>query len=273
MIKILAVVLFILMYIIGGERGVISIIALAGNIYILLLSIMFMYYGINPILVTFIGCLIINSITLFYQSGKNAKTYAAFISVLIVIALLFLVILKLGYCSDISGFNEIQEKQDSMMELSTDINLNMMKIAVCVIIIGLIGAVMDTAIAVSSTLYEVYKNNKHLSLSNLLKTGIKIGRGLLATTINTLFFAYISENLLLFDVFGTFNYSFLRIINSKAFYQGFCNIIISAIGCIIIVPINAFIISYIMKNPNKYEDLLKEDLLFIKEDDKQAKQE
>ena len=99
MIKILAVVLFILMYIIGGERGVISIIALAGNIFILLLSIMFMYYGINPILVTFIGCLIINSITLFYQSGKNAKTYAAFISVLIVIALLFLVILSLSSLS------------------------------------------------------------------------------------------------------------------------------------------------------------------------------
>lgn len=271
MIKILAIILFLLMYFIGGERGVISVISLSGNIFVLLISIMLMYYGINPIIVTFISCLLINSITLFYQNGKNAKTYAAFISVLIVIVLLFLVIFKLGYCSDISGFNEIQQKQDTMMELSTDVKLDMVNIAVSVVVIGLIGAIMDTAIAVSSTLYEVYKNNMHLTLSDLFITGIKIGRGILATTINTLFFAYISEYLLLFDVFGTFKYTPLRIINSKAFYQGFCNIIISAIGCIIIVPITAVIISYIMKNPNKYESLLKEDSLFSSECEEQVK--
>lgn len=262
MIEVLAIVLLILIYTIGGERGIISLLALVGNILVVLASLLIMGWGINPLLVTITGCIIISTITLFYQNGKNAKTIAAFISVIIVIVLLVLIVYKFGVISNIGGFNEIRVRQDDMMELSKDINTNMISIAISVIIIGLIGAIMDTAIAISSAVYEVFRNNRNLNEKQLFSSGISIGKDILGTTANTLFFAFIGESLMLFIYYMNYNYSFLDIINSKSFFQEFINIIFSAIGCVIIIPTVSFIIAYILKRPNKFLKILKEDELF-----------
>lgn len=259
---ILVVILFLLMFFIGGDRGIIAFLALIGNISILLLAIIMMNWGVNPIVVTFIGCSIIGLITIFYQNGKNAKTVAAFIAILIVIIILFFIVYKIGMDSKINGLNEIRKKQDDIMGLSLDINIDMLSLGIAVIIIGFIGSIMDTAMAISSSVYEVYKNNKHLSGKELFKSGINMGKDVLGTTINTLFFAFCAENMMLFILLNQFNYSLIKIINSKAFFQEFIYIIFSAIASVLIIPITAMSISYIISKPEKFKKLMSDDELF-----------
>ncbi len=90
------------------------------------------------------------------------------------------------------------------------------------IITGLIGAAMDASIAVSSAVYEVYKNNRGLSLMELFQSGIHIGSDILGATINTLYFACLGESLTLFILLKNYKYSVLEVINSKAFFLGIC---------------------------------------------------
>ncbi|WP_051280600.1 YibE/F family protein [Anaerovorax odorimutans] len=262
MIKILAIILVILLLVIGGERGAATLVSLFWNILILTVSIFVMGWGINPIIVTAVSSVLISNSTLFYQNGKNVKTIASFWSVLIVILLLFIVIYKMCYSANLRGLNEIIQNEDEVFGFSLDININMAKIAISMIIIGLIGAAIDSAIAVSSAVYEVYKNNRHLNVKELFASGIAIGRDILGTMVNTLYFAYIGESLMLFLLFKNFNYSILEMINSKAFFQGFASIIFSGIGCVVIIPITAIITSYLLKNPQKFKRLLDEDELF-----------
>ncbi len=263
MIKVLAVILIILLYIIGGDRGITTFISLCFNIAVLSISIIIMSWGWDPVIVTFISCLIICYITLFYQNGKNSKTLASFCAVIIVLLVLFVVSYYIGYGAHLGGINEIMQYEDEITRLSHDININMAQIAVSMIITGLVGAAMDASIGVSSAIYEVFKNNRCLSLMELFKSGIHIGSDILGATVNTLYFACLGESLSLFILFKNYHYSVLEVINSKAFCQEFVDIILSCISCILVIPLTAIIISYILKNQNKFEKYLLDDELFF----------
>ncbi|MBN7772179.1 YibE/F family protein [Clostridium aminobutyricum] len=263
MIKVLAVMLVLLLYMIGGSRGIITFKSLCFNIAVLSISIILMSYGWDPVIVTFISCLVICYITLFYQNGKNSKTIASFCSVILVLLVLFSLSYYVGYKAHLGGVNEIIRYEDEIAMLSPDININMSKIAVSMIITGLIGAAMDASIAVSSAVYEVYKNNRLLSLMELFKSGIHIGSDILGATVNTLYFACLGESLALFVLLKTYHYSILEVINSKAFCQEFVDIIVSCISCTLVIPLTAIAISYILKNLNKFERYLLDDELFI----------
>ena len=85
----------------------------------------------------------------------------------------------------------------------------------------------------------------------LFKSGIIMGKDILGTTSNTLVLAGIGESILLFNRYKWFNYSFLDMINSEAFFQEFVFIIFGAIGCVLIIPITAFLICKILKKEKK----------------------
>ena len=77
MIGTLSLILLLLMMLIGGERGAISVIALFGNIVILSVAIFFLATGLSPIIVVPAVSLLSGRLTLTKQNGRNAKTSAA----------------------------------------------------------------------------------------------------------------------------------------------------------------------------------------------------
>ena len=264
MIIVLGIILIILLYIIGGERGIVSAISLCFNIVVLSISIILMSWGWDPVIVTVISCFLICYITLCYQNGENSKTIASFWAVMIVLLILFVISYYLGYESHIRGINEmLRVEDDIVVELSPDINISMAKIAVSMVIIGLVGAAMDASIAVSSAVYEVFKSNRHLGIKELIRSGINIGSDILGATVNTLYFACLGESLTLFILFKDDHYSISKIINSKAFFQETLYIIFSCVGCILVIPLTALFVSYILKNPRKLKRFLSDDELFL----------
>ena len=90
MIIFLALVLIILMILIGGERGAVSLMTLAGNIVILFISILLMSIGFPALLLILAAGAGVCYNSLFYQNGNNPKTRAAFLATLLVMLLLFI---------------------------------------------------------------------------------------------------------------------------------------------------------------------------------------
>ena len=70
---------------------------------------------------------------------------------------------------------------------------------------------------------------------------MNIGKDILCTTTNTLMFAFLGDFMTLLIWFYKGNYSFLDIINAKTFAAELIRILFSAIGCIIVIPITAYI--------------------------------
>lgn len=248
MISILVLILLLLIVLIGGDRGVVSFLTIIGNLLVFFLMIWSMAAGLNPYLVTILGGLLINGLTLTYQNGKNIKTYSAFLSVVVVMTLLLAIVFLFSSRLHLEGLNEIELKGELTIFYSFIVNVDMHKVSICLILIGLLGAVMDTAVSVSSGLYEIAVA-KQRTQKELFHSGMCIGKDILSTTVNTLFFAYIGEALMLLIYLQEYHYSLLNILNSKAFLQDFSCIAFSMIGCLLIIPISSFLSSklYISK--------------------------
>ena len=246
---ILIVLLFLLMIYIDIKRGIKLFLSILFNFIILMIIFYLIAIGLNPIICSLIGCFIISYIILYYVNERNIKTESSFKSVIIVLIILSFLIFFVTKISRIAGFG--YESYEEINMFSYDVKIDFTNIAISMILISLIGATVDSSIAISSALYEVYDNNKNLSKKDLFLSGMNIGKDILCTTNNTLMFAFLGEFMTLLIWFYKGDYSFLEIVNAKTFVSEMIKILFSAVGCIIVIPITAYITTETLKKDDK----------------------
>ncbi len=242
---ILIILLFLLMIYIDIKRGIKLFLSILFNFIILMIIFYLIAVGLNPIICSLIGCFIISYIILYYVNERNIKTESSLKSVIIVLIILSFLIFFVTKISRIAGFG--YESYEEINMFSYDVKIDFTNIAISMILISLIGATVDSSIAISSALYEVYDNNKNLSKKDLFLSGMNIGKDILCTTNNTLMFAFLGEFMTLLIWFYKGNYSFLEIVNAKTFVSEIIKILFSAVGCIIVIPITAYITTESLK--------------------------
>ncbi|MBU9723219.1 MULTISPECIES: YibE/F family protein [Bacillaceae] len=241
----MTIILFILMRLVGGKKGTKSFIALFLNFGVLLVTIILMSNpSFNLIILTFIACLIISIINLFYVNDINTKTKTAFISTLITITTLFIFILIITEKAMIQGFGGEEIHEISIFSLY--IGIDFVKLASSVIVMSTIGAIIDIAISISSPMRELSIHQPTISRSDLFKSGLSIGRDILGTSVNTLFFAFFGSYLALLIWFKDLSYSLSAVINSKIMSAEMITILFAGIGVTLVIPITSFITAYFL---------------------------
>ncbi|MGJ7922546.1 YibE/F family protein [Neobacillus sp. LXY-4] len=247
----LATILLILMILVGGKKGARSFIAIFFNFGVLFLSVLIMTIQIvNPIILTLIACILISCINLFYINEWNSKTIIAFISTVLTTVILFLFIVIVTENSMIQGFGE--EEIEELSIFSLYIGVDFVKIGASIIIISTIGAIIDVAISIASPMHEIYHHNPLISRKALFTSGISIGKDILGTSTNTLFFAFFGSYLGLLIWFKDLSYSIGEIVNSKIFTAEMINILFAGIGVALNIPITAGItVFFLVKTGQK----------------------
>src|SRR5699024_10677177 len=135
-ISILAVILFILMAIIGGGKGIRSFISLFLDFVIILMTVFFMTYAYAaPIVLLMIACVSISFINLFFINEVNSKTVTAFLSTILTVGILFFFIYLVTKSAMIQGFGE-EEIDEIIPVYSLYIGVDFVKIAASVIIMS-----------------------------------------------------------------------------------------------------------------------------------------
>ena len=226
---VLAIILLLLMIYIDKERGLKLFLSLILNFIILIITFSLISLGFHSIICSLIGCILVSLVILFFVNGVNIKTKSSFYS--IVAVLLFLLIFIFLFTKDarIAGFG--YESFEEINMFSYD-------------------AMIDTSIAISSALYEVYQNNKKLSRKELFLSGMNIGKDILCTTTNTLLFVFLGDFMTLVIWYYTSKYSFFDIINSKTFAQEVIRILFSALGCVSIIPVTSILTIFFIQKEN-----------------------
>lgn len=114
-----------------------------------------------------------------YQNGNNPKTRAAFLATLLVMLLLFIPIYIITWRSGSYGLNELQISEDDFMYYySTDLHINMLHVGIFVTVFSTLGAVIDTALSVTSSVYEVWTHKNSLTAKSLQLPAIRLGKKL-----------------------------------------------------------------------------------------------
>ncbi len=250
----LGAILFILMILIGGKKGARSFIALFFNFGVLLITILFMTIPkTDPIILTLIACTVISCINLFYINEVNTTTKTAFISSMMTIAILLFFIVIVTENAMIQGFGE--EETEELSIFSLYIGVDFVKIGASVIIMSTIGAITDTAMAISSPMREMFHHNPFISRKELFTFGLNIGKDILGTSTNTLFFAFFGGYMALLIWFKDLSYSLGEVVNSKIFSAEMITIFCAGIGVALIIPITAWITAYFLVKTKEPKDL------------------
>lgn len=236
-------ILFLLMTLIGGRKGVRSFLALFFNFAVIIIIVILMNDPtIDPVILTLIACVVISCINLFYINGVNSKTKTAFLSTITCIVVLLLFIIFITNKAMIQGFGE--EEIGEIGAFSLLVEVDFIKITVSVIIMSTIGAITDTAIAVSSPMREIHFHHPNISRKELFLAGLTIGKDILGTSANTLFFAFFGGYLALLIWFKDLSYSIGEVVNSKIFSAEMITILCAGIGVTLVIPITTWITAY-----------------------------
>lgn len=178
--------IFVLL-IVGKKQGLFATVSLAVNIILLSYALdIYIATGFNLLWICGITVVLFTVTSLLLVNGFNEKTYAAIIATLLgTFISLLITYIAMRLTSEQGLFYE------EMQFLTRPYKL----VFLAGLFIGSLGAVMDVAISISSALYELYQKNKHISDQALKASGIDIGKDIMGTMTNILFFAYVSGSM------------------------------------------------------------------------------
>ncbi|WP_449621889.1 YibE/F family protein [Robertmurraya sp. Marseille-Q9965] len=175
---------FILL-IVGRRQGLFSIISLAVNAIILsyALDIYLNSAGSSLLVICSVSVILFTVISLLLVNGFNEKTYAAIIATLLGTFVSLLIAYLVMWVTKEQGlrYEEIQF-----------ITRPYKMVFMAGLFIGSLGAVMDVSITLSSSIFGLYEKDNDIPIQALKKSGLEIGKDIMGTMTNILFFVYIS---------------------------------------------------------------------------------
>ncbi|WP_425482019.1 YibE/F family protein [Cytobacillus depressus] len=181
------VFIFILL-IVGKKHGLFSIISLAVNA--LLLSYALDVYVKNPsislLLICGICAILFTIISLLLVNGFNEKSYAAIVATLLGTFISLLITYLVMRITSENGL-----RYEEMQFLTRPYKLVFM----AGLFVGSLGAVMDVAITMSSSIFALYEKDNNIPVKALKKSALDIGKDIMGTMTSILFFAYISGSI------------------------------------------------------------------------------
>lgn len=187
-VLIVAWIFIFTLLLVGHKQGLLAIISFAMNVLLLsfALDIYVKYYDVSLLVVCGICILLFTAISLLLVSGFNEKTYAAIVSTLFgTVASLVITSLVIWLTSG-NGL-----RYEEMQFLTRPYHTVFM----AGLFIGSLGAIMDVAITMSSSLFALYERNHEISSKALWTSGMDIGKDVMGTITSILFFAYISGSI------------------------------------------------------------------------------
>lgn len=247
-IIILATILFLLLAVINKKRGIKAFFSLFINFSLIVLAVKAVCGGMNPIVVALVLSLGASAFILFFINGVNNKTKIAYLAIVVVLLAITALIIFISHQGRINGFG--LKFNDIFYLYSPDIPIRFVDVAITVILVSLTGAITDTALDISTSLHEVYENNRHLSFLEMVKSGQNMGADILGTMVNTLFFVFLGEFMAFLIVYVNYRQSFSVIINDQLFLQEVSQVLVGNLGCILIIPVTIFLQSYLYTKEN-----------------------
>lgn len=121
--------------------------------------------------------------------------------------------------------------------------------------ISSLGAVMDVAMSVSSSLTEIHDKSPELPARELFYSGIRIGRDMIGTMSNTLILAYVGSSVNMLLIIYSYSYSMHQVLNMYSIGIEIMQGLSGTMGIILTVPFVSLISAVFLSNKNKFRDI------------------
>ena len=251
----LGVVFVALLLLFGRFKGLNAILSLGFTcVAIFAVFIPSILSGRNIYMWAIIVCVYVVIVTLLLLNGVNKKSLAAIVGCLGGILSAAILTLIMDRALVLTGMIDTDFVSLTFLPTANPINLN--AIIFAGIIIGAVGAVMDVAVSISSSLWELKRTAPHLSFGEFLKSGINIGRDIMGSMTNTLVLAYIGSSLTVILLLIVYTDSLAELLSRELVIIELLKALIGGMGILLTMPLTAIVcaILYPQSQEPQHED-------------------
>ena len=244
-IFILLAVFVLITVLVGGKTGLKSLLGLALTVAVLIwIYCPLLIKGASPAWLALGLCVYVEIICFTLLDGVRRKTVCAMLGTAagMGIAVLFGVIAQA--VTRITSYN--MYSTNSLVDEFNNIQVSGIPLHIhgllsAGIVIASLGAVMDVAMSLSSAIQELKTVNPDLTLGQLWRSAMRIGRDMVGTMTNTLILAFAGSSLLLIIYLWSLDLSFYQLLSSSFLAVELIQALASSIGVILCVPLTALI--------------------------------
>ena len=246
MIYVLAGIFIIVVIIIGGVKGIKSLVSLMFTLVtVIFLMLPLMFRGVEPMLAAVVSATLSIIVTLSLVSGINKKTVTAIIGTISGVVISGIIAYIFGELTHSSGMT--MNDTESLIYIAEGTNLKVKGIMFAGILIASLGAVMDVAMSISSSLFEIYEVNKNIKQIDLFKSSMNIGKDIIGTMTNTLILALAGGSITTLILIFAANMPYNKFINLEVLAIEIIQGLAGSIGIVLSVPITAAVGSYLCR--------------------------
>lgn len=243
---VLLILLIALMLLVARQDGLRNLIGLALNFGAIFVLITLIAWGFNAILVLTVLSAIIFAIAIFMSADESEVTLIAFKTSLIVVLVLLGLAVLVQLVGQFQGF--AAEDVDELENLSLAVGLNFSNVAIVVIVISMLGAVAESAMALTASLSEVVEQDEAMTLSQFINQRRIISQQILGTAVNTLFFGVLGSTVGLILWFVRLHYRWADIFNSKLLMAEVAAMLVGMLGILFSIWLAGY---FVQKNFEK----------------------
>ena len=173
---------------VGRKKGFYSLISIGLTVLLITHALSpLILIGINPVLATILICVASTAATMYLVGGCNAKSTSAVIGAMLSLLFAGLLSYITMFTAHLTGFTE----ENSMFLYTAHPELDFIGITISTMILATLGAVMDVAMSIASTINEIYITDNTKTVKDLFISGMNVGRDIIGTMANTLILVYL----------------------------------------------------------------------------------
>jgi uncharacterized membrane protein len=240
--SLLVLFLFVLV-IVGGFKGIRTIVSLFSIIcFVAFLLIPTLEKGLNPLLAAVFISFLSTAVTMLLVAGFNFKSLAATLGTVIGVTLSGFIatfVIKAASLTGLAG-------TEAMILWANQVNkINFKGLLAAGMIVSCLGAIMDVAISIASSIQEVKIANPTYTFKKLFISGMNVGKDIMGTMTNTLVLAFAGMALPML-ILISHEKTPAKFLNLELVVSEITAAISGSIGLILTVPITALLMSFLV---------------------------
>lgn len=236
----LGVLLLALMLLFGRKKGANTILSLVFTcLSIFGVFIPSILSGQNIYANTLLTCTFITIMTLLFTNGWSKKTLATILGCLFGVIVAALLSRYLDSALQLTG--HVDEHSTYLTCLPTKHPVDLKAITFASVVVGALGAVMDVAMDIASSLGELKEKASNITRLDLVRSGINIGRDIMGTMSNTLVLAYIGSSLSTVLLLITYATNLNELLNRELIIVELMQALIGSSAILLTIPLTAIV--------------------------------
>jgi uncharacterized membrane protein len=221
---------------VGGWRGFYSILGIIFTLTtVLFIFVPLLFHGVSAIGATILLVVVTSCVTLSLVGGFDRKTLSAILGTVAGVIVSVILMLIFSKILEISGYTS--SDTDALLNIAGQSKLQVKDLLFTGIIIASLGAVMDIAISIATSINELQKQRPDVTFNELFKSGMNIGRDMMGTMTNTLILAFLGESIFSFILMYSYQVQFRQLLNSNGIAIDILNAVCGSFAVILTVPI------------------------------------